>query len=121
MSLLLIYVDRYTRTLVVGLCESDNTSTDLNRITTCSGSITADNEMFLDYTNASKALDYIRNLYPGQGSYGWRNFVRFLLPSASLNAAQPLAVKARLIADRWWSLCFKSEPRWRVGRWKAKT
>lgn len=118
----LVYVDSFTRNLVVSVLGAQASVTEMPSapLTATSSGDLFNCQLDYDSIQSNSSLDFVHNYYPGQGNDGWRNFARFL-PSASLIAAQPLAVKVRLIADRWWQLCFKSEPRWRAGRWKAKT
>lgn len=74
----------------------------------------------IDY--AVSSYYYYRARPSGQGNDGWRNFKRFLR-AVRLIAVQPLKVKALSIAEfsARFRFHFRSHPRWRSRRWKAKT
>lgn len=57
--------------------------------------------------------------YRGQGAFGWRNILRFLLTFPQRDVIERLEIRRPEFVRR----CFdwRSAPRWKNGRWKAKT
>lgn len=54
--------------------------------------------------------------YPGQGNRGWRHWLEFLRPACVIE--KPVIFPVERPSSRYH---FRSAPRWRRGRWKAKS
>lgn len=70
---------------------------------------------------ASYRIQSANDFKYGQGNCGWRNML-VKLPTLPKRIADLYVVSVRQwLVRRWIWLVQRSEPRWRAGRWKAKT